>query len=297
MKYVITGSTGNISKPLAQQLAAAGHEVTIISSNESRTAEITAIGATAATGSILDTEFLARTFKGADAVYLMIPPNFAVTDWPAFMKKAADSYITALKASPVQYIVQLSSIGAHLRKDCGPIDGLGYLEERLKELSGAQVKLLRPSYFYTNFFSMIPLLKQAGIMGGNFGTAEEKLVLVHPADIATVAARHLLHLDFTGYTAEYIASDERYASDVAAVLGKAIGREATPWVLFKDEETHQALLQAGLAQTFADGYTQMGKSIREGILQADYFEQDYKPAGKIKLEDFAKQFAAVYNQQ
>lgn len=296
MKYVITGSTGNISKPLAQQLAAAGHNVTIITTNENKRAEIEGIGATAAIGTILDPQFLANTFNGADAVYLMIPPNFAVTDWPAFQKEAADSYITALKNSNVKNIVQLSSIGAHLRKDAGPIDALGYLEERLKELKEVNIKILRPAYFYTNLHMMGGLVKQAGIMGANFGgKGEEKLLLVHPADIAAAAAKHLLSPDFTGYSTEYVVSDERYAADIAVVLGKAIGRDELPWVLFSDEDNRNGLLQAGLAPTFADGYTQMGKSFREGIIQADYFQQHRKPAGKVKLEDFAKEFAAVFN--
>jgi uncharacterized protein YbjT (DUF2867 family) len=34
MKYVITGGAGHISKPLAEQLLAAGHEVTVIGRNE-----------------------------------------------------------------------------------------------------------------------------------------------------------------------------------------------------------------------------------------------------------------------
>lgn len=45
MKYVITGSLGNISKPLTQKLIAAGHQVTVISSKADKIAEIEAIGA------------------------------------------------------------------------------------------------------------------------------------------------------------------------------------------------------------------------------------------------------------
>jgi hypothetical protein len=38
----------------------------------------------------------------------------------------------------------------------------------------------------------------------------------------------------------------------------------------------------------------MGKSIREGLLQADYWNN--KPIlGKIKLADFAKEFEAAYH--
>ena len=38
MKYVVTGSLGNISKPLAERLIAAGHEVTVMSSNPEKAA-------------------------------------------------------------------------------------------------------------------------------------------------------------------------------------------------------------------------------------------------------------------
>ncbi len=47
MNYVITGSIGNISKPVIQQLVAANHQVTVITSSTERVADIEAIGATA----------------------------------------------------------------------------------------------------------------------------------------------------------------------------------------------------------------------------------------------------------
>lgn len=36
MKIIITGSLGNVAKPLAEQLIAEGHDITIISSNDSK---------------------------------------------------------------------------------------------------------------------------------------------------------------------------------------------------------------------------------------------------------------------
>ena len=48
MKITITGSLGNISKPLAKQLIKAGHQLTIISSSADKVAAIEALGATAA---------------------------------------------------------------------------------------------------------------------------------------------------------------------------------------------------------------------------------------------------------
>ena len=71
MNIVLTGSLGNIGKPLAIELVQKGHSVTVISSKADRQKDIEALGAKAAIGTMQDVEFLANTFKGADTVYLM----------------------------------------------------------------------------------------------------------------------------------------------------------------------------------------------------------------------------------
>ena len=294
MKYIITGSIGNISKPIVKQLVSAGHAVTVISNSPAKKLEIESLGAAAAIGSVTDREFLKQAFAGADATYLMIPPDPAVTDLPASQKEISDNYVSAIQGSGIRHVVLLSSIGAHLRKGAGPIDGLAYLEEQLEKLEGIHVKMLRPSYFYSNLLAMGGLIKHAGIMGANFGNTEEKLVLTHTDDIAAEAGKQLLDLGFKGHSIQYISSDERHPVEIAEVLSKAIHKPNTPWVTFKDEEALQGMLQAGLSPTMAEALTQMGRSLREGRLQEDYFRQKATPKGKIKLEDFAKEFASVY---
>ncbi|WP_298156470.1 NAD(P)H-binding protein [Flavobacterium sp.] len=294
MKYILTGSIGNISKPLAQQLVAAGHDVTIISSNADRQSDIENLGATAAIGSVLDAEFLANVFTGADAVYLMVPPNFTVTDWPAYQREVADAFLRAVKTSGINNIVQLSSIGAHVGHSAGPIDEVGNLERKLEAIGGLNVVALRPSYFYTNLYTTIDMIKHAGIIGSNMGDSSAEIILTHPADIADVAAKVLLDLDFKGQNVKYISSDIRTFAEVAAVIGNAIGKPDLPWVNFTDEQAFEGAKQAGLHETFAEGFTQMGKSFREGLLQTDYLERNEKPQGKVKLEDFAKEFALAF---
>ncbi len=75
MKVIVTGSLGNISKPLTKELVQKGHQVTVISSNNEKQKDIESLGATAAIGSLEDVNFLVSTFTGADAVYSMVPPN------------------------------------------------------------------------------------------------------------------------------------------------------------------------------------------------------------------------------
>jgi uncharacterized protein YbjT (DUF2867 family) len=297
MKYVITGSLGHISKPVVERLAKDGHQVTVITSNSGRKNDIESLGATAAVGSVEDAAFISSTFNGADAVYLMIPPNWGVTNWLEYQQKVADNYTAAIADNNIKHVVQLSSIGAHMRRGAGPVDGLGYLEEQLLRLAAVHVKMLRPSFFYYNLFSMIPLIKGMGIMGANYGGTAEKLVLVHTDDIADALYTALSGLQFTGHTIEYIASDERDTNEIAAVLSAAIGKPGIPWVVFSDEQSMQGMLQAGLSATIAEGYNALGAGIRTGAVQEDYWKNRPASFGKIKLEDFAKAFAAVFNAQ
>ena len=74
MKIIVTGSLGNISKPLTKELVQKGHQVIVITSKQEKKKEIETLGALAAIGSIDDIAFLTKTFIGAEAVYTMMPP-------------------------------------------------------------------------------------------------------------------------------------------------------------------------------------------------------------------------------
>lgn len=293
MNYTITGSLGHTSKPIAEGLVKAGHTVTVITSRPENVSAIEAIGAKAAVGSVGDADFLKQAFAGSDAVYLLIPSNWGVTDWRAFQNQIADNYIAAIKANDIRFSVLLSSIGADLGEGVGPVDGLYDAEQKLSAVAGLNNKFLRPSYFMYNLFGMVGMIKGMGIAGSNFG--DDPVVLTHTDDIAEVALTELLNLDFTGHQVRYIASDERTGPEIATVLGEAIGKPDLPWVVIPDEQYNEGLKQAGLNDEMAIGYTKLGQSMRSGRMQADFYA--HKPAfGKVKLETFAKnEFAPAFN--
>ncbi|MDJ0367818.1 NAD(P)H-binding protein [Hymenobacter sp. H14-R3] len=107
MKITLTGSLGNISKPLAEVLVQQGHHVTIISQTPDRQAAIVALGATPAIGSVTDANFLTRTFARADAVYGMVPPNFTAADNRGYYRAVGTAYAQAIEAAGVGRVVHL----------------------------------------------------------------------------------------------------------------------------------------------------------------------------------------------
>jgi len=166
MKYVVLGSLGNISKPLAQRLVDAGHSVTVISSKAVKIEQIEALGAKAAIGSVDDVSFLAKTFAGADAVYTMVPPNFGVGNWKKYIGGIGENIAAAVKALGVKNVVNLSSIGAHMPDGCGPVSGLYFAEKALNGLDGVNVKHLRAGFFFQNFLGNISMIKNWGSLAG-----------------------------------------------------------------------------------------------------------------------------------
>lgn len=293
MKIIITGSLGNISRPLSTKLAADGHEVTVISSDQKKSGEIAAIGANAAAGNVNDVDFLTKTFTGADLVYLMVPTDFAAPDIKGSIQAIGEGYTRAVKASGVKKVVLLSSIGAHLEAGTGPIAGLHAVEEQLKKLDDTDLLFLRPSYFYNNFYDNIDMIKHAGIIGSNFG-ANQELVFADPEDIADAAAENI-EKGFTGQSVLYIGSDKRTLGEVATILGKAIGKPELPWVEFTDEQAFKGMIDAGLPEDISKNYVEMGAAIRSGLIWDDFDLENAELIGKTKLEDFAVKFAAAYN--
>lgn len=291
MKITLTGSLGNISKPLAQQLVKAGHEVTVISSKVDKVADIEALGAKAAIGSVDDVAFLTAAFAGADAIYTMVPPNFGAPNYRAYIGGIGKKYVEAIKNANVKRVVNLSSIGADLPEGTGPIEGLYDVEHSFSELDGVAVKHLRAAFFYTNFYGNVNMIKHLGFLGNNYGK-NDKIVMVHPEDIATAAAEELQQ-GFEGKTVRYVASDIRTGAEAAHVLGAAIGKPELNWVEFDDQQAYEGMVQAGLPTEIARNFRDMGTSLRTGKLLKDYFVQ--KPTlSATKLESFAKEFAHAF---
>ncbi|RZJ51447.1 MAG: NAD-dependent epimerase/dehydratase family protein [Flavobacterium sp.] len=292
MKIILTGSLGNIGKPLANNLVKAGHDVTVISSNADRKEAIEKIGAKAAVGSVSDAAFLTETFAGADALFAMTPPNMGGSNVIVNTSNAGKAFAEAIKKANVKRVVMLSSIGANLPNGNGPIAGLHPIEALYNNLENTAVTILRAGFFFTNLYNDVPMIKGAGIMGANY-PSDLKMPLVHPEDIAAAVAEEL-QKEATGKNLRYIISDVRTPGEIATVLGLAIEKTDLPWIEFTDEQSLQGMTQAGLPEEIAGLYTEMGSGLRSGKIAEHFLNGNFSVDGKIKLEDFAKEFASKF---
>ncbi len=292
MNIVLTGSLGHIGKPLTESLVAGGHTVTVISSSEEKRAAIEAIGATAAIGTLQDTDFVTQTFTGADAAFCMVPPDYSAPDAREHYRRIGRVYVQAVKAAGVNRVVHLSSFGADKSEGTGFILGAHDVEGLLDGLEGVGVTHLRPAFFYYNLYQFAGMIKEAGFIGANYG-GDDRLLMVHTDDIAAAAAEELT-ASAPHQRVRYIASDDRPASEVARVLGEAIGKPGMAWRVFSDEQTQKKMEEAGWRPESAASYTELGSALHTGLLREDFDKSGAAVTGKVKIEDFAKEFAARF---
>ena len=300
MKIIVTGSLGNISKPLTKELVQKGHTVTVISSNPERQDAIEALGAKAAIGTMEDADFLSATFKGADAVYVMetmggnsyFDPNLDIV---AAINKIGNNYKQAIEQSGVKRVVHLSSIGAHTDKGNGLLAFHYNVENILKSLpSDVAITFMRPVGFYYNLLGFINNIKTQGVIATNYG-GDNKKPWVSPLDIAEAVAEELV-TPFAGRKVRYVASEEISCNDLASLLGAAIGKPDLKWVVISDEQMLQGMLAVGMNPKIAAGLVEMNAGTQSSALYEDYF-RNRPTLGNHKLKEYAKEFAAVYNQQ
>jgi len=298
MKVIITGSLGNISRPLTSDLVANGNEVIVISSNPERAKEIEALGATPAIGNLHDVEFLKNTFAGADAVYTMVPPGNYFDqnlDLFAYYTGLGKNYATAIEAAGVKKVVNLSTIGGNLAEGNGILRGAHQVEEILNALpEEISITHMRPNSFYYNLLGYIPMIKSQGVIAANYG-GKDVIPWVSPIDIASAVAEELISTS-TGRKARSVASEDLSGNETAKILSEAIGKPDLQWILVSDEDTLNALISIGMNPEIAAGLVEMYGALHSGLLTEDYYKNKPAEMGKVKMKDYAKEFAAAFNQ-
>ena len=153
---------------------------------------------------------------------------------------------------------------------------------------------MRPVGFYTNIFRYIQTIKAQNSIIQTYG-GDQKEPWVSPLDIASVIAEEM-DKPFAGRTIRYIASEEVSPNEIAQTIGEVIGKPDLKWSVISDRQMLDGMLATGMNEWIANGLIEMQAAQRSGSLYEDYYL--HKPVlGKVKLKDFARDFALAYNKQ
>ena len=290
---IVMGATGHTGKKITEALLKADEKVRALGRSESKLAELKRAGAEVLTGNATDAAFLAQAFRGADAVYTLLPTDPSSPDYRAEQDRQGKAIVQAIRQSGVRYVVALSSLGADLSEGTGVIAGLHAQEERLRRLEGTNVLLIRPVSFFENFYDKLGLIKHEGINGDSVAP-DLAVPMIATRDIADVAARALKARDWKGVVVrELLGPRDLSYSEATRILGERIGEPDLQYVQLSYADEAQALVQAGLSESFAHLYVEMTRAFNEGKVQPCE-GRTAENTTPTRFEDFAGELARAY---
>jgi uncharacterized protein YbjT (DUF2867 family) len=264
----VMGATGHVGGRVARQLLATGERVRAIGRNPAALAELAAAGAETVSGDADDPAFLADAFRGADAVFTMLPYSPASPDFRVEQKRLGEAIVAAVRESGVSKVVALSSLGADLPSGTGFIAAsLHPQEQRLRELSGVDVLLLRPTLFFESIVEALHVIEAHGV-NADVVDPDVPVPMIASRDVADAAAAALLARDWTGVQVrELLGPRDLSYAEATRILGAAIGRPDVPYVQLPGEEMAAALVEAGFSPDTAALQVEMGRALSAGMIE------------------------------
>ena len=265
--YIITGATGNTGGVIAEKLLARREKVRVVGRDAKRLERFTQKGAEAFVADVTDAGALEKAFSGAKAVYVLIPPNIAAPDARSYQERVSDAFAAAIKKSGITHAVALSSWGADKPDKVGPVVGLHNLEKKLEAISGLNALFLRAGYFMENLLPQVGVIQSLGFVGGPLRT-DLPLAMIATRDIGAVAAESLLKLDFAGkQSRELLGARDVAYSEVAKIIGSAIGKPDLAYKQLPAAQLKPALTQMGMSSNMADLLLEMSDSLNSGYMK------------------------------
>jgi len=260
--YVILGASGNTGSVVADFLLSKGEKVRVVGRDAGRLQRFVEKGAEAFTAELTDVAALAKAFDGARAAYLLLPPVKSRES----QALESDAIAKVVKESGLRYAVHLSSYGAQVAEDTGPLVGLHASEEKLNAISVLNVLHLRAGYFMENNLAAIGMIYGMGLVG-NALLPDVKLPMIATRDVGDYAAQRLLHLDFSGkQTRELLGERDLSMPEVTAVIARSIGKPDLRYQQFPYDQVQQALTDLGVPPKGAALYVEMYKAINEQVV-------------------------------
>ena len=289
----VMGATGHIGGRITDLLLDAGEPVRALGRSADKLASAAQRGAAVLTGDAGDTTFLTTAFRGADAAFTLLPPDVRAADYRRLQDAQGEAIAAAIRESGLRHVVFLSSMGADLAEGTGPLAGLHAQEERLRRLSGVNVLILRPTYFFENFYDTLGLIKQQGINGGPIAP-DLPFPMIATRDVADVAARALRKRDWQGVVVrELLGERDLTFAEATRIIGARVGKPDLPYVQFPYADFTASLVQMGISPSVAGLYAEMARAINDGRVRSVEGRRPENPT-PTTFEAFADTLAPAY---
>jgi NAD(P)H dehydrogenase (quinone) len=220
--YAITGITGQIGGLIGRALLAAKKPVRAVVRDAEKGKAWATRGCEVALATIEDSSSLAAAFDRAEAVFVLVPPNF--DPQPGFPEAwvIGAALHSALETARPERVVYLSTIGAQTRKS-NLLTQHTIIEQTLSNLPVA-ITFLRPAWFMENCRWDVAPAREHGVIPSFLQPLDKPVPMVATADIGKRAAA-LLQEPRNGHRVVELEGPHRVTpNEIAAAFTKILGR-------------------------------------------------------------------------
>jgi uncharacterized protein YbjT (DUF2867 family) len=284
--YVITGITGQVGGALAHALLEAGKPVRAVVRDEKKGAVWSARGCELALATMTDADALAQAFEGAEAAFILPPPEFDPAPGFPEAREVIDTIVAAVARAKPRKIVCLSTSGAQATQT-NLLTQRTLLEEALSK-QPIPVTFLRPGWFMENCGWDIDSARNEGIVHSFLQPLDRAIPMIATDDIGELAAK-LMQEQWAGVRIVELEGPRRTSPDdiaaaFAQVLGKPVRAQAVP------RETWEALF-VGQGMKYPMPRIQMLDGFNQGWIDFEGHREAIVK-GKTQLVDVIRKLVA-----
>lgn len=220
--FVIAGVTGRVGSAAAQALLDVGASIRVLVRSDDAAEAWRLRGADAFRVDLRDGARLTEALRDAQGFFALLPFDVAADDLHTHAQEVISSMAIAVQDSGVPHVVMLSSGGADLPADTGPIAHLYALEQALAR-TDTVLSAIRPGHFQEKISDVIGTARIEGVYPVFAESADVPVAMVATADVGRVVARALLSHPRSSEAIDVVGPvyTEREA---AGMLGELLGR-------------------------------------------------------------------------
>src|ERR1700681_3168984 len=220
--FAITGITGNVGGEVARNLLAGNHPVRAVVRDLRKGEAWAQLGCDLVRADINDAGALTSAFKGAESVFVLVPPNFDPSPDFHEARATAATLKSAIEAARPGRVVYLSTIGAQASQS-NLLTQHSIIEQVLRELS-MPITFLRPGWFMENFRWDVAAARESGVIQSFLQPLDKPVPMVATADVGRVAAE-LLQETWNGRRVVELEGPRRVTpNEIAATFAELLCR-------------------------------------------------------------------------
>jgi NAD(P)H dehydrogenase (quinone) len=273
--YAIIGITGQIGGIIGRTLIDAKRPVRAVVRSIDKGREWAERGCQLALANIEDADALAAAFRGAEAVFILVPPNFdPLPDFPEARAIGA-ALRSALEAAHPGRALYLSTIGAQASQ-INLLTQHSLIEQAIRGVA-TPLAILRPAWFMENCSWDVAPARERGVIPSFLQPLDRPFPMVATADIGRVAAE-ILQEHWSGHRLVELEGPKRVTpNEIAASFARLLGRPVTAEVvarttwesLFKSQGMRNPGARIRMLDGFNEGWIEFDRGeagSRKGIV-------------------------------